>query len=583
MSFTPRTTAPKWGDPYWFSNNPFYPEYGLPNCTAYAFGRFHEILGSYPKLHTGDAGTWYGHTSDGYKRGSTPRVGAVACWAKPGAAGHVAIVEKVNSDGSILTSESAWSYPKSPSNSNYFYTRTRTPNNYASNSYIFQGFIYNPATENVTFYENDPLVVFLRTAQSQVGQGCDWTYSVSGLGYGQPWCAAFVVACAKKANILNKIIAFSYGAGELARAGVRNGYGTWAPGPSQRRQATPAPGDLILFRWDGVGAYSDEDTYCSDHVGIVKEVKNNRVYTIEGNADGSSNTTRKVASWDYSLTDGRINGYFRPNWSKVGSSGYVPFDIGEGYLTPGVIGPLYTSLNTKEDAVIREVAYVKPNAEPSINKTNIRLSVINYTTLLNAYYEAFAAKYGVSIGPGYGSGTQYNADGLASVPRQIVKFFTDKGLSQAVGIGVAANVQGECSFDISLTVVDSNGKYSSGMCMWNGANGTAMIQYVGSDWKTNLTGQLNFLWYDMTERQPGWFQYMINRIYGQDISIIEKMRQLPNTLEGAKQAADIFVRAYENPGDPDGASSRRQGYAEELWNKLVPITNNPMVSIPEEQ
>ena len=119
--------------------------------------------------------------------------------------------------------------------------------------------------------------------------------------------------------------------------------------------------------------------------------------------------------------------------------------------------------------------------------------------------------------------------------------------------------------------------------MWNGANGTAMIQYVGSDWRTNLTGQLNFLWYDMTERQPGWFQYMINRIYGQKISIVEKLRQVPNTLEGAKQAADVFVRAYENPYKPDAASAKRQGFAEELWTKLIPITNSPVIDVQEEK
>ena len=580
MNFTPRTTAPKWGDPYWFSNNPYYPDYGMPNCTAYAFGRFYEILGSYPKLGTGDAGTWYGNRSDGYKRGSTPKVGAVACWAKPGSSGHVAIVEKVNSDGSIVTSESAWSATKSENNPNYFYTTTRTPNNYASNAYVFQGFIYNPATETNELDENDPLVQFLRVAESQIGQGCTWTYNVSGLGYGQPWCAAFVVACAIKSNIINKIIAFTYGAAELARAGVRNGYGTWAPGPSQGKQATPTTGDLILFRWGGVGAYSNQDTYYADHVGIVKYVKDGVVHTIEGNTNGSSNITRKVNAREFNLTDGRINGYFRPNWSLVGSSGYVPFDEVSGSINIGSTGPLYTSLNTKEDAIIREVAYVNSNAEPSINKTNIRLSVINYTTLLNAYYEAFASKYDVSVIPG--TGTQYNTDGLSSVPRQIVQYFVDKGMSQAVGVGVAANVQGECSFNIGLSVPDSNGKYSSGMCMWNGVNGTAMTQYVGADWRTNLTGQLNFLWYDMNDRQPSWFQYMVKKVYGQNITIVEKLRQVPNTLEGAKQAADIFVRTYENPGSPDRESTKRQGFAEDLWSKLIPVSTVSGMNRPEE-
>ena len=51
-------------------------------------------------------------TNDGYKRGSTPKLGAIACWSLGvvgignDGAGHVAVVEQINSDGSIIVSES---------------------------------------------------------------------------------------------------------------------------------------------------------------------------------------------------------------------------------------------------------------------------------------------------------------------------------------------------------------------------------------------------------------------------------------------------------------------------------------------
>lgn len=119
------------------------PETGLvlPNCTGYAWGRFMEILGSTPKLSTGNAGTWYDNTSDGYSRGSIPQVGAVICWGGGSSgAGHVAIVEKVNGDGSILISNSDYS-------GRMFYTATvyKSSNYSISSSHKFQGFIYNPA------------------------------------------------------------------------------------------------------------------------------------------------------------------------------------------------------------------------------------------------------------------------------------------------------------------------------------------------------------------------------------------------------------------------------------------------------
>ena len=51
-SFSPRLSAPSLSNKYYYSNlNVFYKyDYGMPNCTAYAYGRAYEILGSEPKL-----------------------------------------------------------------------------------------------------------------------------------------------------------------------------------------------------------------------------------------------------------------------------------------------------------------------------------------------------------------------------------------------------------------------------------------------------------------------------------------------------------------------------------------------------
>ena len=112
----------------------------LPNCTGYAWGRFMECQSNVHtcNLSRADAELWYGHTSDGYSRGSTPKLGAVICWHSTRSGGHVAIVEEIKSDGKIVTSNSAY-------NGSYFYMRTLSPPNYfMGSSYTFQGFIYNP-------------------------------------------------------------------------------------------------------------------------------------------------------------------------------------------------------------------------------------------------------------------------------------------------------------------------------------------------------------------------------------------------------------------------------------------------------
>ena len=93
---------------YFFSNDNIYVRmnYGMPNCTAYAWGRAYELLGSAPLLSNGNAGRWYTENirSGHYSYGSVPKLGAVACWDKyDNINGHVAVVEYVSSDRNKIT------------------------------------------------------------------------------------------------------------------------------------------------------------------------------------------------------------------------------------------------------------------------------------------------------------------------------------------------------------------------------------------------------------------------------------------------------------------------------------------------
>lgn len=124
--------------------------YCLPNCVGYAYGRFMEIAGVKEcSLSRANAKDWYPHTSDGYERGQKPKVGAVMCWRTRGKYGHVAIVEEVYPDGSVLISESADcgdDVMYNPSNSRHWKTQKVSCKNYTYPSPYanFQGFIYNP-------------------------------------------------------------------------------------------------------------------------------------------------------------------------------------------------------------------------------------------------------------------------------------------------------------------------------------------------------------------------------------------------------------------------------------------------------
>ena len=124
----------------------------LPNCVGYAWGRWREFLGKNPSLSRRNAEMWYSYTADGYKRGKTPKLGAVICWGKgkvgneSDGAGHVGIVEVINNaTKEIVVSMSAY-------NGTRFFTRTFKIGSYDYNGFDFQGFIYSP----VEFEDDTP-------------------------------------------------------------------------------------------------------------------------------------------------------------------------------------------------------------------------------------------------------------------------------------------------------------------------------------------------------------------------------------------------------------------------------------------
>ena len=115
-NFEQRYVAPAWNDKYYLKtthgglNECIQIQQNgsvLANCVGYCWGRAFEYTNERPKLSKANAENWYGYTQDGYKRSKTPKVGSIACWYGPGElCGHVAFVEQVNKDNSIVLTES---------------------------------------------------------------------------------------------------------------------------------------------------------------------------------------------------------------------------------------------------------------------------------------------------------------------------------------------------------------------------------------------------------------------------------------------------------------------------------------------
>lgn len=151
------------------------------NCVFYAVGRFNEIAGNKncDLLKSTNAENFASIAkNEGLSVGTEPQLGAVAVWAKgkvgdgSDGAGHVAIVEEIYDDGSILTSESGWSASKP------FWTtcRKNSGGNWGqSAAYRFIGFIYQPQKSQSKTYpvmrkgDKGDGVVWLQTELATLG------------------------------------------------------------------------------------------------------------------------------------------------------------------------------------------------------------------------------------------------------------------------------------------------------------------------------------------------------------------------------------------------------------------------------
>lgn len=133
----------------------------LSNCVGYACGRFNEIIGSmkYPSLNC-NAENFIERAKKTYglQVVSYPTLGGIMVWAKGKAgvssdgAGHVAVVERIDSANQIYTSESGYG-------GSAFWNSIRKNTNGRwgmGSGYSFRGCIINPAIGDVHYVEPTP-------------------------------------------------------------------------------------------------------------------------------------------------------------------------------------------------------------------------------------------------------------------------------------------------------------------------------------------------------------------------------------------------------------------------------------------
>lgn len=387
---------------------------------------------------------------------------------------------------------------------------------------------------------------FINEAAKHVGEGGEWTWKTSGSGRVQ-WCAAFIIACAVTVGgLIDKVIPKTYSARGIASIGVSKKYGTFYPGPGQGKHPTPQVGDLVSFY--NSTTKSRANIYDCDHIGIVYEVSSSTITTIEGNTKTWDLNTSKVSKNTYDINSKKICGYYRPDWDKVGgsASGSFNFSVTE-YSTS-----LYDEESTREDATMRMVGYLDKSYEPSIHSTDIQLSVINYTSYLQALTSL--------VSPANINGVT-DTSKLSGKQRTVVEYLLNKKLNGAAACGILGNIMHEST--LNTAAVGDHGT-SFGICQWHLGRGSAMKKYVGGGWANDLSGQLDYLWYDLTHNYK---------------SVLNDLKAVSNDVQGCKKAADSFVRKFEVPADVENETIKRQETAVKFFNKLtITQEGNPNIA-----
>lgn len=132
----------------------------LSNCVGYACGRFNEIIGSmkYPYLNCNAENFIERAKSTGLQVVNYPTLGGIMVWQKGDTlsgndgAGHVAVVERIDSANQIYTSESGYG-------GSAFWNSIRKNTNGRwglGSGYSFRGCIINPAIGDVHYVEPTP-------------------------------------------------------------------------------------------------------------------------------------------------------------------------------------------------------------------------------------------------------------------------------------------------------------------------------------------------------------------------------------------------------------------------------------------
>ena len=284
-AFSVRSSMPSYtssaGKAYYYTDNNLFYKYNLGpdreykktyggyvvgNCTWYAYARASEILGE--TLNTAfrwSASEWWSINKSGnyYPYGSTPKVGAIACYGT-----HVAVVEKVV-NGKPYVSESGWKISSSkPTSASKLSFNYGTPWRSDVKGYIYildskqkQDVNYsiritaddlNMRTGPGTDYKR---IGYVKSGTYEVTQECGNWVKLESNGY---WvCSDYVTKIDKTETVINIGTSVNY----KVKVSVTNLNMRLGPGTKYKSKGYIKPGTYTIIRTSGGWGKTKETGY----------------------------------------------------------------------------------------------------------------------------------------------------------------------------------------------------------------------------------------------------------------------------------------------------------------------------------
>lgn len=134
---------------------------------------------------------------------------------------------------------------------------------------------------------------------------------------------------------------------------------------------------------------------------------------------------------------------------------------------------------------------------------------------------------------------------------KVYNYLASQGFNNAAICGIMANIQHESSFN---TQALGDGGTSYGICQWHNCRWTNLKNYCSSNNldASSLDGQLSYLVHELKSSYPG---------------VYNTLQNVPNTKEGAYQAASKWTTDYEIPANKENVAVTRGNTAQgDYWN-----------------